>query len=374
MTVTSARTIKKTPLFAAHVELGARMTPFAGYKMPVQYAGIIEEHMTVRRIAGMFDVSHMGEIFVRGPHATEFAQRLVTNDVETLYDGRALYTVMCMDDGGIVDDLIVYRLAEEEYLFVVNAANREKDLNWMIQNNAAKAEIDDVSDDVALIAVQGPRSISIVEQALGEAFDDLRFYHFRKTLAGPLAECAVSIVSRTGYTGELGVEIYCDAGAAVSVWEAVMAAGKNEGLQPAGLGARDTLRIEAGYCLYGNDITEETNPLEAGLGWLTKLEKDDFIGKAALESVRERGLERMLVAFVLQERGIPRSGYPILASDGAEIGTVTSGTQSPVLRQGIGLGYVTNDPAFTEPGSELLIYLRGRTVQAVVRKPPLHKA
>ncbi len=372
MPVTSPPPVSKTPLHAKHVELGARMTPFAGYDMPVQYAGIIKEHLAVRRTAGVFDVSHMGEIFVRGPHATEFAQRLVTNDVESLYDGRALYTVMCMEDGGIVDDLLVYRVAEDEYLFVVNAANREKDLNWMIQNNAAKAEIDDVSDDVALIAVQGPRSITIVEEALGATLDDLKFYHFRKASAGPLAESSVAMVSRTGYTGELGIEIYCDAGAAVSVWEAVMEAGRSEGLQPAGLGARDTLRIEAGYCLYGNDITEQTNPLEAGLGWLTKLEKDDFIGKPALESVREHGPERRLVAFVLQERGIPRSGYPIRGPDGAEIGLVTSGTQSPVLEHGIGLGYVPNDAAYTRPGSELRVSLRGRAVRALVRKPPLH--
>lgn len=374
MTATTTQIVKKTPLHAVHMDLGARMTPFAGYEMPVQYAGIMQEHLSVRRTAGIFDVSHMGEIFVRGPHAAELAQHLVTNDVNSLYDGRALYTVMCLEDGGIVDDLIVYRLAADEYLFVVNAANREKDLNWMIQNNAAKAEIDDVSDAVALIAVQGPRSLSIVEDALGESFDALKFYHFRKSQAGPLAGSAVAFVSRTGYTGEVGVEIYCDAAAASGVWEAVMEAGQDDGLQPAGLGARDTLRIEAGYCLYGSDITEETNPLEAGLGWLTKLDKGDFIGRNAIETTREQGLDRKLVAFVLQERGIPRSGHAILGPDEAEIGVVTSGTQSPVLRQGIGLGYVVNEPAFTDPGSDVLISIRGRTMKAVVRKPPLHKA
>lgn len=366
-------TISKTPLHDVHLQLGARMTPFAGYHMPVQYAGIIEEHLAVRRQAGIFDVSHMGEIFVRGPHAADFTQYVITNDVESLYDGRALYTVMCREDGGIVDDLIVYRITEDEYLFVVNAANREKDLNWMIQNNAAKAEIDDVSERVALIAVQGPRSLEIVERALGESFDDLKFYHFRKSEAGPLQGSDVSMVSRTGYTGEVGVEIYCDADAAVSVWNAVMDAGSEAGLQPAGLGARDTLRIEAGYCLYGNDITDETNPLEAGLGWLTKLDKEEFIGKQALDAIRDRGLERKFVAFVLQERGIPRRGYPILDPAENEIGIVTSGTQSPVLQQGIGLGYVLNRPGFIEPGSELLISVRGRPMKAVVRKPPLHE-
>jgi aminomethyltransferase len=374
MTETSARTGKTTPLHAVHVDLGARMTPFAGYEMPVQYAGIIEEHLAVRRAAGLFDVSHMGEILVRGPHAATFAQHLVTNDVDTLYDGKALYTVMCREDGGIVDDLIIYRLAADEFLFVVNAANHEKDFQWMIQHNAAKAEIEDISDDVALIAVQGPRSLPIVEKALGEAFGDLTFYHVRPTRSPVLAGSDLALVSRTGYTGEMGFEIYCHAGTAVSVWKTLMEAGQDEGLKPAGLGARDTLRIEAGYCLYGNDITDETNPLEAGLGWLTKLDSADFIGRDALVAARDEGLERKLVAFVMQERGIPRKGYEILAPDEVPIGLVTSGTQSPVLEQGIGLGYVENDPDFTSPGSELLISVRGRTIGASVRKPPLHKA
>ncbi len=370
--MTSIEAAKHTPLHQTHLDLGARMTPFAGYEMPVQYDGIIEEHLAVRHAAGIFDVSHMGEIVVRGPHSGDFVQHLITNDVKRLYDGRALYTVMCRETGGIVDDLLVYRLAEDEYLFVVNAANREKDLDWMVQNNAAKAEIEDVSDDVALIAVQGPNSIAIVERAIGEALEDLRYYHFRSSHRGPLRGCAVSIVSRTGYTGETGIELYCDAEAGPRLWQAVMTAGSGHGLKPAGLGARDTLRIEAGFCLYGNELTEESDPLEAGLGWLVKLDEDDFIGKPALARKQSEGLQRRLIAFVMQERGIPRTGYAILAPNESEIGIVTSGTQSPVLRKGIGMGYVVNDPAFTEPRSEIRISVRGRAMRAEVRKPPLH--
>lgn len=349
------------------------MTPFAGYEMPIQYSGIIQEHLAVRTAAGIFDVSHMGEVFVRGPHAFDFVQHLVTNDAETLYDGRAMYTVMCRENGGIIDDLLVYRLSEDEYMLVINAANRGKDVEWMIQNNPAKAEIVDKSDDVALIAVQGPRSLDVVEEALGESFENLKFYHFREMGSGTMSGSKLAVVSRTGYTGELGLEVYCDAEKAPAIWDRIMEAGKSHGLLPAGLGARDTLRIEAGFCLYGNDITEETNPLEAGLGWLTKLAKEDFIGKRALEDVKSAGPARKLVGFVLQERGIPRAGYSILNQDEEEIGVVTSGTQSPILKQGIGLGYVPNNAAFTEPGAELYVAIRGRATPAIVKKPPLHK-
>lgn len=342
--------------------------------MPVQYAGIIDEHMAVRERAGLFDVSHMGEVFVRGPHATPFLQHLLTNDVHSLYDGRALYSVMCHEDGGIVDDLLAYRLGENEYMLVVNAANREKDLAWMIQNNPAKADIEDASDKLALIAIQGPRSAAVVERAFDIRIEKLKYYHFRPLYAGPLANARFGLLSRTGYTGERGYEIYCDADAATSVWEALMQAGKQDDLHPCGLGARDTLRIEAGFCLYGHDITDETNPLEAGLGWLTKLDTDDFIGRNALMEIREATPERRLAAFVLRDRGIPRQGYKILSPEGAEIGEVTSGTQSPVLQQGIGLGYVKNNPAYTKPGSPIGVAIRSRTLAAEVRKPPLHSA
>lgn len=365
--------VRRTPLYDKHVELGARLAPFAGYEMPIQYEGIIEEHLAVRAAAGMFDVSHMGEVLVRGPHAFEFVQHLVTNDADRLYDGRAMYTVMCREDGGIVDDLIVYRLAADEYLFVINAANRKKDLDWMIQNNPAKADLLDISDEVALIAVQGPEAIGIVESVIDQSLEGVKFYHFTTVPSEKLAGSNRAIISRTGYTGEPGVEIYCDASRATNVWDALLESGRSRGLRPAGLGARDTLRIEAGYCLYGNDITDDTNPLEAGLEWLTKLDKDDFIGKRALQQIRAEGLSRKLVGFVLQERGIPRAGYPILSPDGDEIGVVTSGTQSPVLRGGIGLGYVQNEPSYTEPGVEIVISVRGRKLTAIVKKPPLHE-
>lgn len=364
---------KKTPLYQRHIDLGARITPFAGYEMPVQYAGIIEEHLAVRNDAGLFDVSHMGEVFVRGPHAFEFVQHLVTNDAARLYDGRAMYTVMCREHGGVVDDLIVYRLSEDVYMLVVNAANREKDFNWMVHNNAAKAELEDRSDRVALMALQGPNAFGIAEKVADQPLSDLKFYHFRQLPEGSFFGSTFALISHTGYTGEPGVEIYCDADRAPAVWDAVLEAGQSSGLQPAGLGARDTLRIEAGYALYGNDITEQTNPLEAGLGWLTKFDKDDFIGKSALEQVRADGPDRKLVGFVMQERGIPRAEYPITDADGAEIGMVTSGTQSPVLRQGVGLGYVPNDPKFTTPGSTIYISVRNKRYRAEVKKPPLHK-
>ncbi len=365
--------VKKTPLYQKHVDLGARLIPFAGYDMPVQYEGIIEEHLAVRRSAGLFDVSHMGEIVVRGPHAFDFVQRLVTNDVSNLYDGRAMYTVMCRDDGGIVDDLLVYKMADDEYMLVVNAANHEKDLDWMIQNNPDKAVLDDRSNDVALMALQGPNALGIAARVAGQSLEELKFYHFRIFADRTFFDCDFALVSHTGYTGERGVEIYCDAEKAPQIWDALMEAGRDSGLKPAGLGARDTLRIEAGFCLYGNDITEETNPLEAGLGWLTKLEKEDFIGKAALEQIRAEGLRRKLIGFVMQERGIPRGGYSILDQDGSEIGSVTSGTQSPLLRYGIGLGYVRNEHAFTVPGSEIQVSIRNRRLRAQVQRPPFHK-
>ena len=365
--------VKRTPLYQKHVELGARLVPFAGFAMPVQYEGIIEEHLAVRRNAGLFDVSHMGEVFVRGPHAFDFVQHLVTNDAARLYNGRAMYTVMCREPGGIVDDLIVYKIADDEYMLVVNAANREKDFDWMVQNNAAKADLDDLSDDIALMAVQGPTAFRIVEKVVGQSLDELKFYHFMTLAQGSLFGSEFTLVSHTGYTGEPGLEIYCDAGSASAVWDAVMEAGRDSGLKPAGLGARDTLRVEAGYCLYGNDITEDTNPLESGLGWLTKLEKDDFIGKAALERVKTEGLRRKLVGFVMEERGIPRSGYPILNAAGKEIGAVTSGTQSPLLQRGIGLGYVPNESTYTAVGAEIAISIRNRPVRAHVQKPPFHK-
>jgi aminomethyltransferase len=348
------------------------MVPFAGFEMPVQYDGIIAEHMAVREHAGLFDVSHMGEVIVAGEHAHDFVQHLVTNDIDRLEDGKALYTVMCREDGGIVDDLLVYRLASDNYMLVINAANIAGDFEWMRDHNPMGAELTDRSDEIGLLALQGPAAYDVLESATGLDIRDVKFYHFVQPDAGAFLGLEDVIVSRTGYTGEPGVEIYCRAADAPAIWDALMESGRAYGLQPAGLGARDTLRLEAGFCLYGNDITTETNPIEAGLGWLTKFDKDDFVGKATLETVKKDGPERRLVAFVAGGRGIPRQGHDILDPDGERIGIVTSGTQSPVLETGIGMGYVPNEPRYTTPGSRLLVSRRGRSFDVEVRRPPLH--
>jgi aminomethyltransferase len=366
-------TLQTTPLHAAHEELGARMTGFGGFDMPVQYSGIIEEHMAVREAAGLFDVSHMGEAIVRGPDATAFVQNLVTNDAEKLYDGRAMYTVMCTPEGGIIDDLIVYRRREDLYMLVLNAANIEKDVGWMRAHNPMGATIENASQEIALLALQGPKSLDIAQPFVDTSLDDLKFYHFHEAEEGAFLDGSSAIVSRTGYTGEVGLEFYVPADDAERVWNALLEAGRDEGLKPAGLGARDTLRLEAGLCLYGNDITEDTNPYEAGLGWLVKLDAADFVGRDALTEIRERGPERSLIGFVADERGIPRNDYPILDADGTPIGTVTSGTQSPILETGIGLGYVPHDEAYTEPGTSLQVEGRRRSFDVTVRKPPFHK-
>jgi len=370
---TSVGTLARTPLHEVHVALGARMVPFAGFEMPVQYSGIIDEHLTVRNGVGVFDVSHMGEVIVSGPHALDFVQRLVTNDAAKLYDGKAMYTLMCMPDGGIVDDLLVYRLGESRYLLVINAACVEKDLAWMREQNTVGAILEDVSRETALIAVQGPRALATLEKVSDWAVSELKNYHFAQPGARGFPGGDFALVSRTGYTGEAGVEIYCENGRAVAVWEAVMHAGEEFGIKPVGLGARDTLRLEAGFSLYGNDITAETNPIEAGLGRFVKPDKGDFVGREALVRVQESGPERMLIGFVASERGIPRGGDAVVDSDGRMIGSVTSGTQSPVLRSGIGLGYVTNEPSHTEPGRSLAVSSRGRSIPVTVRRPPFHK-
>jgi aminomethyltransferase len=364
---------RKTPLHAQHVALGARLTEFAGFEMPIQYSGIVDEHKAVRAAAGMFDVSHMGEFRIRGPKAFDLLQALVTNDVARMYDGRAMYTVMCHPHGGIVDDLIVYRLADDDYLMVVNAANIDKDFEWVTSHNGVGAVVENVSDEVALIAVQGPEATAIVQTLTDLPVSELNFYHFLKAPAGEFFGCRDAILSYTGYTGEEGLEIYCEPERAGDVWEAILEAGRNRGLLPAGLGARDTLRLEAGYCLYGNDITDETNPIEAGLSWVAKPDKGEFIGRDAIVKVKAGGPKRKLVAFKMNERGIPRQGYELADADGTVIGLVTSGSQSPVLDCGIGLGYVNNQPEFTETGSEIRVLVRSRALSATVAKPPLHK-
>jgi aminomethyltransferase len=366
-------TLKTTPLHDVHQNLGARMMGFGGFDMPVQYSSIIEEHMAVREDAGLFDVSHMGELLIRGPEALDLIQSLITNDASKLYDGRAMYTVMCTPEGGIIDDLIVYRRAEDLYMLVLNAANVERDLEWIREHNDVGADLEPISDDTALLALQGPRSLEIAQPFLDRDLDDLSFYHFWEEQNGSFLDCEQALVSRTGYTGEVGLELYVPADEAPRIWNTILEAGEDAGLLPAGLGARDTLRLETGLCLHGNDITEQTNPYEAGLGWLVKLDKGDFVGRNALQSIYEEGPSRRLVGFVAAERGIPRHDHVIQSPEGETIGVVTSGTQSPMLETGIGLGYVPNDPTYTEPGQPLRISSRRRTFEATVEEPPFHE-
>ncbi|PSQ63314.1 MAG: glycine cleavage system protein T [Bacteroidetes bacterium QH_10_64_19] len=369
----STPTLQTTPLHSLHEEQDARMMEFGGFEMPVQYSSIMDEHMAVRNDAGLFDVSHMGEVLITGDDALALVQRLVTNDASKLYDGRAMYTVMCTPDGGIIDDGIVYRRSEDQYLMVLNAANRDRDLTWMRDHNSTDATLEDISAETALLALQGPKALSIAQSFLNEDLGDLRFYHFWERSDGAFLGCDEAIISRTGYTGEPGLELYVPAEQAAHVWTTLLDAGAEHGLKPAGLGARDTLRLEAGLCLHGNDITEDTNPYEARLGWLVKLDKGDFIGREALREIHERGPERKLVGFVATERGIPRHDHLLQSPEGDTIGVVTSGTQSPILNTGIGLGYVPNDPQYTEEGQALTVAGRRREFAVEVSDPPFHE-
>ncbi len=362
----AATDLKLTALNGIHKSLGAKMVPFAGYDMPVYYKGIVAEHNTVRRSVGMFDVSHMGEVLVTGANALDFVQKITINDASKLSDGQAQYSAMCKPDGGIIDDLLVYRLGEERYLLVINASNIEKDFSWMQENVVDGAELRNVSDDYTLLAVQGPRSLETLAKLTDVDLKGIEFYHFTE---GELAGVPM-IISRTGYTGELGFELYMpsDQETGRKVWDAIMEAGKEFGIEPIGLGARDTLRMEMGYCLYGNDITEKTNPIEAGLGWITKLEKGTFNGSEVIATAKEEKPDRKLIAFKLNERGIPRQGYPITA-DGEEIGEVTSGTMSPTLGVGIGMGYVKS--AYAKKETPITIVIRDKGIPATVQRPPL---
>ena len=380
----TATHLERTPLYETHRALGAKMMPFGGFEMPVQYSGILDEHRAVREAAGLFDVSHMGEFRVRGPQARDFVQALVTNDVARLDPqdgdgavGRAMYAVLCRDDGTAVDDLLVYRLAADDYLLVVNAANIEKDLAHVRVEHARRGldcAVEDESEATALLALQGPKAFEIAKSVTDLPLEEIPYYQFLRPEPGRFLGCERAIISHTGYTGEKGLELYCEAGKAVEVWNALMEAGAAHGLQPAGLGARDTLRLEAGFALYGHELSDTITPLEAGLGWVVKLDTGDFTGADALRRQKEAGVRRRLVGFVLEERGIPRQGYRLADADGRPIGEVTSGTQSPSLGVGVGLGFVPNDPAFTTPGAPLKVDVRGRLLAASVRKPPFHKA
>lgn len=359
-------TEKKTPFYGKHVALGAKIVPFAGYLMPIQYSGIMDEHRAVRNAVGVFDVTHMGEFIVKGPDAGAFLNRLTVNDVAALEIGQVQYSAMCYPDGGIVDDLLVYRFADH-YMMVVNASNIDKDFAWAKENLPEGVELSNVSEETALLAIQGPDSFAVLQKLTDVALHNIPFYHFTE---GKLAGIEM-IISRTGYTGERGFELYHDPAYSAQLWDAIFESGQEYNIQPVGLGARDTLRLEMKYCLYGNDIDQTTNPLEAGLGWITKLKKGDFIGREVLLKVKEAGPERRLVAFEMSDKGIPRHGYPIFVEDN-EVGLVTSGTQSPSLNIGIGLGYVKKE--FSRVGSGLLIDVRGRKLKAVIVKPPFVEA
>lgn len=359
--------LKRTPLYEEHAAAGAKLVPFAGYEMPVQYrSGILAEHQAVRLRAGLFDVSHMGEIYIRGPQALDLIQSVTTNDASTLVVGQAQYSVMCREDGGCIDDCIVYRF-EDVYMIVVNASNRDKDRDWLYYNSEKfDVEVTDKSDDIGLIALQGPKAQDILSRLTKASLDDIKYYHFGE---GEVAG-ARAIISRTGYTGEDGFELYVDAGDARKLWQRIMEAGAPEGLIPAGLGARDSLRLEMGYALYGNDIDDRHTPLEAGLGWVTKLDKENFAGKQALVKQKSEGVRQRLVGFILKERGFPRHGYEV-RWNGEAAGEVTSGTVSPSLEQGIGLAYVPVEAS--KAGSTIEIVVRDKPVAAEVTRPPFYK-
>lgn len=359
--------MKDTALTATHKALGAKMVPFAGFNMPVQYEGVNIEHDTVRNAVGVFDVSHMGEFLIEGEHAMELIQKVSSNDVSKLTIGKAQYSCMPNENGGIVDDLIIYRIKESTYLLVVNASNIEKDWNWIASKNDLGATMRNLSDDYSLLAIQGPKAVEAMQSLTSEDLSAIKFYNF---VVGDFAGIEHVIISATGYTGSGGFEIYCKNNEVKQIWDKVFEAGKNFGIKPIGLAARDTLRLEMGYCLYGNDIDDTTSPIEAGLGWITKFTKD-FTNSEALKAEKERGPERKLIAFELDERGIPRQGYDIVDNNGKTIGSVTSGTMSPSLGKGIGLGYVP--VVFSEVGSKINIQIRKKAIPATVVKLPFYK-
>ena len=359
--------MKNTALSSTHEALGAKMVPFAGFNMPVQYEGVNIEHETVRNAVGVFDVSHMGEFLIEGEHALDLIQKVTSNDASKLTVGKAQYSCLPNDDGGIVDDLIVYRIKEETYLLVVNASNIEKDWNWISSKNDMGAKMHDLSDDYSLLAIQGPKAIEAMQSITSHDLSAIKFYNF---VVGDFAGIEHVIISATGYTGSGGFEIYCKNSEVKQIWDKVMEAGKSYGIKPVGLAARDTLRLEMGYCLYGNDIDDTTSPIEAGLGWITKFSKT-FTNSEALEAEKKHGQKRKLVAFEIDERGIPRHGYDIVDSHGVKIGEVTSGTMSPSLGKGIGLGYVPI--VFAEVGSKIYIQVRKNALPATVVKLPFYK-
>jgi aminomethyltransferase len=357
----------KTPFYAIHQLLGAKILSFAGYEMPITYSGVIQEHECVRNKVGVFDVSHMGEFILRGPHALDFIQKTTSNDASKLTDGKVQYSCFPNLNGGIVDDLLVYRIKEDQYMLVVNASNIEKDWNWLKQNDSWGVEMEDISSKTALLAVQGPLATLALQKLTDFPLESLAYYTFTKcTFAG----VENVLISATGYTGAGGYEVYFSNEHAEHMWYSIFEAGHEFGIEPAGLAARDTLRLEMGFCLYGNDINDTTSPIEAGLGWITKFTKD-FNNRSALEAQKTNGIERKLVGFELVDKGIPRHDYEICDSAGNVIGIVTSGTMSPSLKKAIGMGYVPK--ALSAPGSEIFIKVRDKLLAAKVVTLPFYK-
>ncbi len=358
--------MKKTALYNKHVELGAKMVPFAGFDMPVQYAGVTEEHFAVREKAGMFDVSHMGQFIIEGAGAKDLLQYVTTNNLNTLTDGKAQYSCLPNGKGGIVDDLIIYKMADEKYFVVVNASNIEKDWNHISKfNEKFGAKMTNISDETSLIAIQGPLATQILQKLTSTNLSEIPYYHFT---IGTVDDVQDVIISNTGYTGSGGFEIYFKNENAEQLWNALTEAGKEEGLVPCGLAARDTLRLEKGFCLYGNDIDDSTSPLEAGLGWITKLGKGDFVDAEFFKKQKEEGVSRKLVGFELLEKGVPRHDYPVVDAEGNVIGKVTSGTSSPMKKIGLGLAYVKTE--FSKPESAIFIQIRNKNIPAKVVKTP----
>lgn len=359
--------MKNIALNDTHEKLGAKMVPFAGFNMPVQYEGINVEHETVRNAVGVFDVSHMGEFLLTGPKAIDLIQKVSTNDASTLTIGRAQYSCMPNGKGGIVDDLIIYKIKEEQYLLVVNASNIEKDWNWITKHNEFDVEMRNLSDDYSLLAIQGPKAVEAMQSLSSIDLSAIQYYHFE---VADFAGIEHVIISATGYTGSGGFEIYCKNSEVQQIWDKVFEAGADFGIKPIGLAARDTLRLEMGFCLYGNDIDDTTSPLEAGLGWITKFTKD-FVDSETLKAQKEAGVSRKLIAFEMIDRGIPRHDYIIVDADGKELGKVTSGTMSPSMKIGIGLGYVAIDEAKLD--NEIFIQVRDKNLKAKIVKLPFYK-
>lgn len=359
--------MKNTALTSIHESLGAKMVPFAGFNMPVQYAGVNVEHATVRESVGVFDVSHMGEFLISGPEAINLVQRVSSNDASTLTIGRAQYAYLPNETGGIVDDMIVYKLKEDQFLLVVNASNIDKDWEHITSQNTMGANMRNLSDDYSLLAIQGPKAVEAMQSLTSVNLSAIKFYHFE---VGEFAGIEHVIISATGYTGSGGFEIYCKNTEVAQIWKRVFEAGASYNIKPIGLAARDTLRLEMGYCLYGNDIDDTTSPFEAGLGWVTKFTKD-FVNHEQLQSQKEVGVNRKLVAFEMDERAVPRGGYEIKDSNQQDLGMVTSGTMSPSMNKGIGMGYVP--PIFSAPGSKIYIQIRKNLVPATVVKLPFYK-